>query len=933
MNNPIVVTDRALSYYDERLKEYISSSYGSDMIVDWEPMEDGKNPFKLRISLKSRQGAELFSTIVDFPLEQTVISGEYKAENKALVLYFRDGTYTEIPVRELIEGLATYDDLSKKADRGTKKGDGVSACAISVPNTASPYAAVQRLGGTCHTAEDKIKVGSVKRILSTGKNLIDQKAFFANAGWEYSEGAYHGEAQSLYSAYSGRQIATIPFKENTRYRISFEGYADSTDEKRTVSVMFSINYTDGTYDFLSLSTPYGDTKYSAFSKISAEGKTVKGITITYSYGLYSHMKNLTVCEDTGDTGYIPYECRSLDIPEGVQLLDGYGMGINGTLYNYIDFSEGALVKRVAKYTVTGEEHWIEYGSNDTVRGFWTNVIDKGAKDLGEIIANKGFNHISQSGVPYRIDVLTGGTKLIFTLPYADYTLDTWRAQLREWYTSGEPLEFVYELKTEERIPIEGIREGIIPVTQGGAVIFEGPDMLPVPVCVDFYLGTNGIVSATELIGELKGVATASRYYMENGNISGESIASALKRLSTEIESACANSIKVTVEQLSALSTLGATLTASVGVISNPPISVNDVVLDKYSEGDASYLSFWQVTGVSTTDITLRGLGNMYVGGGSASIADKAVSDSDGNKISDTYVKKSDANEKFDSLREEKADLSYVQTLESVQGAQAERIDRLREDVDGCGTDITHSWEPADTDGVNPFKLRLTLTRVNGETAETVVDFPLEQMVTGAEYDKDTRSLVLHTPDGYVTVPVEDIFRGLITESNIGEQSVAYAAESGFANKSVSFRRSDGTDGIIENIESIASASTMRANEAYTLAEEAKNASDSFDTSKASQEEVDAISRDQSEFQQKLTDGGTVVHTARYAEGNKVNPLSQAIRSCVMSQGKLIFYHLSGEDDTVNLLSDSYVSSLATALSTNDKFIDIVVEGVLKEMGY
>ena len=204
MNNPIVVTDRALSYYDERLKEYISSTYGSDMTVEWEPMEDGKNPFKLKISLKSRQGTELFSTIVDFPLEQTVISGEYKADNKSLVLYFRDGTYTEIPVDELIEGLATYEDLSKKADRGTKETDSVSACAISVPDTASPYAELQRLGGTCQRVEDKIKVGSVSRILSTGKNLIDQSTFFTKAGWEYSEGAYHGETQSLYSTYSGR---------------------------------------------------------------------------------------------------------------------------------------------------------------------------------------------------------------------------------------------------------------------------------------------------------------------------------------------------------------------------------------------------------------------------------------------------------------------------------------------------------------------------------------------------------------------------------------------------------------------------------------------------------------------------------------------------------------------------------------------------------
>ena len=75
MNNPIIVTDRVLSYYDSKLKGYIGSLYGCDMTVEWEPMENGKNYFKLKIALKNKHGAELFSKIIDFPLEQTIVSG------------------------------------------------------------------------------------------------------------------------------------------------------------------------------------------------------------------------------------------------------------------------------------------------------------------------------------------------------------------------------------------------------------------------------------------------------------------------------------------------------------------------------------------------------------------------------------------------------------------------------------------------------------------------------------------------------------------------------------------------------------------------------------------------------------------------------------------------------------------------------------------
>jgi len=78
MNDSVFLSLNGLTYYDERLKEHIRSSFGSTMTVEWEPIENGKNPFKLKIALKNGHGTELFSKIVDFPLEQTIVSGEYE---------------------------------------------------------------------------------------------------------------------------------------------------------------------------------------------------------------------------------------------------------------------------------------------------------------------------------------------------------------------------------------------------------------------------------------------------------------------------------------------------------------------------------------------------------------------------------------------------------------------------------------------------------------------------------------------------------------------------------------------------------------------------------------------------------------------------------------------------------------------------------------
>ena len=46
---------------------------------------------------------------------------------------------------------------------------------------------------------------------------------------------------------------------------------------------------------------------------------------------------------------------SLAIPEAVQALNGYGLGINADCYNYIDWEKKQFVQNVGKYTLTGAE--------------------------------------------------------------------------------------------------------------------------------------------------------------------------------------------------------------------------------------------------------------------------------------------------------------------------------------------------------------------------------------------------------------------------------------------------------------------------------------------------------------------------------------------------------------------------------------------------
>ena len=244
-----------------------------------------------------------------------------------------------------------------------------------------------------------------------------------------------------------------------------------------------------------------------------------------------------------------------------------------------------------------------------------------------------------------------------------------------------------------------------------------------------------------------------------------------------------------------------------------------------------------------------------------------------------------------------------------------------------------SWEPS-AGGVNPYKLNLTLENESGDSLSAVqIDFPLEQMVVGAEYDELSKSLILSTPDGHITVPVSDIFKGLVTDSNIINKKAGSADKADYANKASGFVRADSSIATIESIESKAIASVQRANEAYGLASEAKGLADSFDTSKASQNEVDALSQAQTDFENGVKDGTVQVHTAKYAPGNRTYTLENAIRNVTYSLGKLSFLRFNAETKEINLLTDDFISSIATALSQNTAFINLVVDAVMQEMGY
>ena len=261
--------------------------------------------------------------------------------------------------------------------------------------------------------------------------------------------------------------------------------------------------------------------------------------------------------------------------------------------------------------------------------------------------------------------------------------DTGIANFKNYLTQN-PLEIVYVLATPTTEDID-ITDNLIGVEAGGTLTFENEYGYNVPYEIEYTLDSNDVIGAKEFVGNLKGTAEVAKYYDDNGNPSAQTIGEALTQLL-----GAGNPIKITTESIGQLSTTQVLTGISANIITNPPVAINDIILDRYLDGDAAYLCFWLVTNVSggSTDstMTLQGAGNIYVGGGNSSIADRAISDGNGKNIAETYETKAQVKAITDEIKYT-ANSAYERATVAINTAQ-DSLNRVNRGVYSIDADYT-----------------------------------------------------------------------------------------------------------------------------------------------------------------------------------------------------------------------------------------------------
>lgn len=131
------------------------------------------------------------------------------------------------------------------------------------------------------------------------KNLFDSSVFLRATGWtKDADGVYSGANNSFYQTFKWDAGGIMKITPGVRMTISFEAKGSYNGN----NIYIGFRYSDGTNDFIAVNT----AAYTSYSKTSASGKAVIGITGSYSNNGTTYIKNVQLEVGTSKTGYEAY---------------------------------------------------------------------------------------------------------------------------------------------------------------------------------------------------------------------------------------------------------------------------------------------------------------------------------------------------------------------------------------------------------------------------------------------------------------------------------------------------------------------------------------------------------------------------------------------------------------------------------------------------
>ena len=386
-------------------------------------------------------------------------------------------------------------DMSARISRNSKRLDGLEqrikpspfvfddavAYQKDVPSNAVVAAEIHKIGGMTYRDEttNTLRSAKVTVIKSVGVNLIPfpyTESTKTQNGVTFTvndDGTINvngtASASGSFSFYNSSEL-----RVNGTYTLSGITGGDSTGS----SLYYYQLYVDGTSKIFN---PNG-------SRTEQLSGTVTKIVLFYKMGATFNNLTLKPMLNKGTTAlpYTPYVEHSLAIPEAVQAIDGYGLGVSAEYHNYIDWLKKQFVQMVKKYIFTGNETVSIVRTRDD---FCVFRVDCNITSMPLFAGGITIICDFADAIPNRLGVIDmvsaqikyyGGKK-----PWFDISLPVFTEKEVLSLIAGQ--QMLYAIESPEITDISDLitADNLLPIEGGGTLTFENEYGYDVPSTVEY----------------------------------------------------------------------------------------------------------------------------------------------------------------------------------------------------------------------------------------------------------------------------------------------------------------------------------------------------------------------------------------------------------------------------------------------------------------
>ena len=344
-----------------------------------------------------------------------------------------------------------------------------------VPEDALPFAAIKEIGGASFVVDGKIVDAKVTSLYSEGVNILATPypgAARIGSYWNGLEIDYAVDGSIVLNGTATKNTSLILYSESDGLSLPEEGVYIDGDYPIPFYLKSGTSRNDWhrAKEFVPSPSDEYYGRYVVYFDIPS-GKTFDYVrlypSITKGTMARHGVRYLSPC--------------TFEIPAEVLSLPDYGISSAGRRNTLIYTDDGRWVYRraVKKYIEDGSGEWWR-AENDNGTYFMLHI---GYKSTAPMCSK--FPTGNAGVVP---SIYSAGNSIII-FPGEDFSIDAWKAKLREWYEAGDPLVIHYDTPevTETDVTEYFKVDNLLEVRGGGTITAIAVGNVAVPTVIEYQL--------------------------------------------------------------------------------------------------------------------------------------------------------------------------------------------------------------------------------------------------------------------------------------------------------------------------------------------------------------------------------------------------------------------------------------------------------------